>query len=48
MKLKKKGIPLKIINENRNWDLLHRHSIFNPKTIPARGLPWLDKTIMDI
>ena len=41
--VQKKGIPLKIINENRNWDLLHRHSIFNPKFTPARGLPWLDK-----
>lgn len=41
--IQKKGIPLKKINENRNWDLLHRHSTFNPKTIPARGLPWLDR-----
>ena len=44
LKVQKKGIPLKVINQNKNWDLLHRHPHFNPKVKPARGLPWMEKS----
>ena len=40
--IRKRGIPLNIINYNKNWDLLHRHPNFNSKFI-ARGIPWLNK-----
>tara|TARA_A100001015_G_C15021922_1_gene728457 strand:- start:649 stop:1839 length:1191 start_codon:yes stop_codon:yes gene_type:complete len=41
--IQKFGIPLKKVNINKNWDLLHRHPHFNPKKKPSRGLPWLNK-----
>lgn len=40
--IRKKGIPLNVINYNQNWDLLHRHPNFNLKSI-SRGIPWLNK-----
>ena len=33
--LKKAGIPI-----CQTWAPLHRHPHFNPKSVPARGLPW--------
>ena len=41
--IQKFGIPLKKVNINKNWDLLHRHPHFNPQKKPARGLSWLNK-----
>jgi perosamine synthetase len=32
------GIPIEATKIR--WNLLHRHAHFNPKLIPARGLPW--------
>ena len=34
-RLNKKGIPL-----IKTWKPLYKHPHFNPKSIPARGLPW--------
>tara|TARA_B100000315_G_C14561349_1_gene580736 strand:- start:1099 stop:2247 length:1149 start_codon:yes stop_codon:yes gene_type:complete len=37
-RLNKKGIPL-----IKTWKPLHKHPHFNPKFIPARGLPWKEE-----
>ena len=34
-KLQKDGIPIR-----ETWSPLHKHPHFNPKVLPARGLPW--------
>ena len=35
--LQRSGLPIR-----KTWDLLHKHSHFNPTSKPARGLPWRD------
>ena len=40
--IQKEGIP--IIATKVGWNLLHRHLHLNPKKIPARGIPWRNKS----